>query len=320
MGRSPCCSKEGVNRGAWTALEDKLLTNYIKTHGEGKWRNLPKRAGLNRCGKSCRLRWLNYLRPDIKRGNISHDEEDLIIRLHKLLGNRWSLIAGRLPGRTDNEIKNYWNTTLGKKAGAASPSSKHRPTPKSQPKSHPKEPSAPRQPPAAASPPPPPLPRVIRTKPTRCTKVLVPPPPLLPQHPDHDHDHREDNHNPATLHNSAAMDSTEELEELHQLAHHQVCFNDQMDEYGKEDLHVMYCCDSNFSINFDHGNDDHQATLMGSTEDDKGDPSGCNDLAMGSHGHSLTLEEDWITNLCNEDNADLDLGSLAFVLDSEEWP
>ncbi|KAK9273939.1 hypothetical protein L1049_018751 [Liquidambar formosana] len=116
MGRNPCCSKEGLNRGAWTALEDKILTDYIKTHGEGKWRNIPKVAGLKRCGKSCRLRWLNYLRPDIKRGNISLDEEDLIIRLHKLLGNRWSLIAGRLPGRTDNEIKNYWNTNLSKKA------------------------------------------------------------------------------------------------------------------------------------------------------------------------------------------------------------
>lgn len=115
MGRSPCCAKEGLNRGAWTAQEDKLLTDYIKLHGEGKWGNLPKRAGLKRCGKSCRLRWLNYLRPDIKRGNISPDEEDLIIRLHRLLGNRWSLIAGRLPGRTDNEIKNYWNTNLGKK-------------------------------------------------------------------------------------------------------------------------------------------------------------------------------------------------------------
>ncbi|XP_077247522.1 uncharacterized protein LOC143887296 [Tasmannia lanceolata] len=115
MGRAPCCSKVGLHKGPWTAIEDKILTNYIQTHGEGHWRSLPKNAGLLRCGKSCRLRWMNYLRPDIKRGNIGTDEEDLIIRLHSLLGNRWSLIAGRLPGRTDNEIKNYWNSHLSKK-------------------------------------------------------------------------------------------------------------------------------------------------------------------------------------------------------------
>ncbi|CAA7401272.1 unnamed protein product [Spirodela intermedia] len=115
MGRSPCCSEEGLNRGTWMAEEDEILARYVRVHGEGNWRSLPKRAGLKRCGKSCRLRWLNYLRPNIKRGNISEQEEDLIVRLHKLLGNRWSLIAGRLPGRTDNEIKNYWNTTLWKK-------------------------------------------------------------------------------------------------------------------------------------------------------------------------------------------------------------
>ena len=47
MGRSPCCSKEGLNRGAWTAAEDKMLTDYVNVQGEGRWRNLPKRAGLS---------------------------------------------------------------------------------------------------------------------------------------------------------------------------------------------------------------------------------------------------------------------------------
>ncbi|XP_051137366.1 transcription factor MYB1-like [Andrographis paniculata] len=112
MGRSPCCSKVGLRKGPWSAKEDALLSNFIHKNGQGQWRSLPNKAGLLRCGKSCRLRWMNYLRPGIKRGNITADEEDLILRLHSLLGNRWSLIAGRLPGRTDNEIKNYWNTHL----------------------------------------------------------------------------------------------------------------------------------------------------------------------------------------------------------------
>ncbi|KAH9306176.1 hypothetical protein KI387_010580, partial [Taxus chinensis] len=70
---------------------------------------------LLRCGKSCRLRWINYLRSDLKRGNISAEEDELVIKLHGLLGNRWSLIAGLMQGRTDNEIKNYWNTHLSRK-------------------------------------------------------------------------------------------------------------------------------------------------------------------------------------------------------------
>ncbi|KAJ6702685.1 MYB DOMAIN PROTEIN 5 ISOFORM 1 [Salix koriyanagi] len=112
---TPCCIKVGLKRGPWTPEEDGLLASYIKKEGEGRWRTLPKKAGLLRCGKSCRLRWMNYLRPSVKRGQIADDEEDLILRLHRLLGNRWSLIAGRIPGRTDNEIKNYWNTHLSKK-------------------------------------------------------------------------------------------------------------------------------------------------------------------------------------------------------------
>ncbi|KAG6571317.1 Myb-related protein 308, partial [Cucurbita argyrosperma subsp. sororia] len=115
MGRSPCCAKQHTNKGAWTKEEDQRLINYIKLHGEGGWRSLPNAAGLLRCGKSCRLRWINYLRPDLKRGNFTTEENELIVNLHSLLGNKWSLIAAKLPGRTDNEIKNYWNTHIKRK-------------------------------------------------------------------------------------------------------------------------------------------------------------------------------------------------------------
>ncbi|KAG6435276.1 hypothetical protein SASPL_100146 [Salvia splendens] len=115
MGRSPCCEKAHTNKGAWSKEEDERLISYIRAHGEGGWRSLPKAAGLLRCGKSCRLRWINYLRPDLKRGNFTKEEDDVIIKLHSLLGNKWSLIAGRLAGRTDNEIKNYWNTHIKRK-------------------------------------------------------------------------------------------------------------------------------------------------------------------------------------------------------------
>ncbi|KAE8658871.1 Transcription factor MYB32 [Hibiscus syriacus] len=115
MGRSPCCEKVGLKKGPWTPEEDQKLLAYIEQHGHGSWRALPLRAGLERCGKSCRLRWINYLRPDIKRGKLSLQEEQTIIQLHALLGNRWSAIATHLPKRTDNEIKNYWNTHLKKR-------------------------------------------------------------------------------------------------------------------------------------------------------------------------------------------------------------
>nr|AFK36884.1 unknown [Medicago truncatula] len=115
MGRSPCCDKVGLKKGPWTPEEDQKLLAYIDEHGHGSWRALPAKAGLQRCGKSCRLRWTNYLRPDIKRGKFSLQEEQTIIQLHALLGNRWSAIATHLAKRTDNEIKNYWNTHLKKR-------------------------------------------------------------------------------------------------------------------------------------------------------------------------------------------------------------
>ncbi|CAN4090009.1 unnamed protein product [Withania somnifera] len=115
MGRQPCCDKNEVKKGPWSIEEDKKLTNFILNNGQYCWRSLPKLAGLLRCGKSCRLRWINYLRPDLKRGLLSEYEEKMVIDLHAQLGNRWSKIASHLPGRTDNEIKNHWNTHIKKK-------------------------------------------------------------------------------------------------------------------------------------------------------------------------------------------------------------
>lgn len=108
--------QEDLRRGPWTVEEDFTLINYIALHGEGRWNSLARCAGLKRTGKSCRLRWLNYLRPDVRRGNITLEEQLLILELHSRWGNRWSKIAQHLPGRTDNEIKNYWRTRVQKHA------------------------------------------------------------------------------------------------------------------------------------------------------------------------------------------------------------
>uniref|UniRef100_A0A7N1A901 Uncharacterized protein n=1 Tax=Kalanchoe fedtschenkoi TaxID=63787 RepID=A0A7N1A901_KALFE len=108
-------SEDRVRKGLWSVEEDQMLLDYVNTHGKGHWNRVSRKTGLKRSGKSCRLRWMNYLSPSVKRERFTEDEDDLIIRLHKLLGNRWALIAGRVPGRTDNQVKNYWNTHLSKK-------------------------------------------------------------------------------------------------------------------------------------------------------------------------------------------------------------
>ncbi|KAL8160824.1 hypothetical protein V2J09_012313 [Rumex salicifolius] len=122
MGRAPCCDKNKVKRGPWSLQEDTLLKNFVHLHGTGgNWITLPPKAGLNRCGKSCRLRWLNYLRPNIKHGGFTNEEDHIICALYSTIGSRnslyhrWSVIASNLSERTDNDVKNYWNTKLKKK-------------------------------------------------------------------------------------------------------------------------------------------------------------------------------------------------------------
>ncbi|XP_059655116.1 transcription factor RAX2-like [Cornus florida] len=120
MGRTPCCDKTKVKKGPWSPEEDATLKNYLQKYGTGgNWIALPRKAGLKRCGKSCRLRWLNYLRPDIKHGGFTEEEDNTICDLYNKLGSRWSVIASQLQGRTDNDVKNHWNTKLKKKQLAA---------------------------------------------------------------------------------------------------------------------------------------------------------------------------------------------------------
>ncbi|KAJ1376853.1 SANT/Myb domain [Sesbania bispinosa] len=131
-----------LKKGPWTPAEDDILVDYVKKHGEGNWNAVHKHTGLLRCGKSCRLRWTNHLRPNLKKGAFTTEEERLIAELHAKMGNKWARMAAHvfmkslnyichwgchccyafhLPGRTDNEIKNYWNTRIKRRQRAGLP-------------------------------------------------------------------------------------------------------------------------------------------------------------------------------------------------------
>ncbi|XVF48745.1 hypothetical protein PTKIN_Ptkin03bG0214200 [Pterospermum kingtungense] len=253
-------------------------------------------AGLKRCGKSCRLRWLNYLRPDIKRGNISHDEEELIIRLHNLLGNRWSLIAGRLPGRTDNEIKNYWNTTLRKKVKtqAISPTSTETPPCKSGRKkvtteSQVNEPSSSPQGTENKV-------QVIRTKATRCSsKIMDPIKPAETQDTDTDKltvqkPSEIQDYQPYLTNHDQEMDTTTTVQTYQ---HHALNNGDGPDFKNFESGEIN---DINKNLSEDP-------------------------VAVESLPFDEAMFKDWAMNPCLNDNITaINLDSLAFLLDPDEWP
>lgn len=101
--RSPSSGDEGsadgglaLKKGPWTSVEDEILADFVTKHGEGNWNAVQKHTELRRCGKSCRLRWSNHLRPGLKKGPITKEEEDLIVQMHLTMGNKWAQMAAKV--------------------------------------------------------------------------------------------------------------------------------------------------------------------------------------------------------------------------------